>query len=142
MKQFFFAALLIAGISAASLSHAVTISLSLPATGGTNPCSTPTAQGCNPTSYINNFYTFTLLIGGLVAFGAIVFGGVKYMTSAGNPSSQSEGKAWIESALLGLLLLAGAYLILNTVNPNLTQLNLPTLQPLQTGPAGGASSNW
>ncbi|HUC02195.1 MAG TPA: hypothetical protein VMA75_04860, partial [Candidatus Paceibacterota bacterium] len=36
-------------------------------------------------------------------------------------------KEWIWGALLGLLLLAGAYLILNVINPQLVNLNLPTL---------------
>jgi len=122
------------GASGTSLAHATTISVSLPTTGGnsSNPCSSPTAAGCNPGNYINGFYQFALMIGGLLAFGAVVFGGVKYITAAGNPSGQSEGKAWIESALLGLLLLVGAYLILNTINPNLTHLDLPTLQPATT----------
>ena len=126
------------GISLVSFAHATVISLSLPSVNGvTNPCSNPTAAGCNPGNYVSSFYQFALMIGGLLAFGAVVFGGVKYITAAGNPSSQSEGKAWIESALLGLLLLAGAYLILNTVNPNLTHLSLPTLKLVQiqsTGP--------
>jgi len=115
------------GIAGVSFAHATTISLSIP-TNGTNPCASPTATNCFSGNYILSFYQFALMIGGLLAFGAVVFGGVKYITATGNPSAQSEGKAWIESALLGLLLLAGAYLILNTVNPNLTHLNLPTLQ--------------
>src|SRR5208337_1669799 len=67
-------------------------------------------------------------IGGVLAFGAIVFGGILYAASAGNPGKQSEGREWIKSALFGLLLLAGAYLILFTINPDIVSLNLPTLQ--------------
>jgi hypothetical protein len=103
--------------------NAVTISAGIP---GTNP----TAAGTSPGAFVANFYQFALLIGGILAFGAIVYGGVLHAVSAGNPSRQSEGKQWIWSALWGLLLLAGAYLILNTVNPNLLNLNLPTLSPI------------
>ena len=142
MKKVIFIILVAIGISGVSFAHAVNISLSLPTTGN-NPCSDPTSQGCSPGTYVNSFYQFALMIGGLLAFGAIVFGGVKYMASAGNPSSQSEAKEWIESALLGLLLLVGAYLILNTVNPNLTRLDLPTLQPVNiSGPAGGSGGSF
>ncbi len=95
------------------------ISLSFP---GAN-YSTSTAPG----TIVNGFYVFMLLIGGVLAFGAIIYGGVKYMTAAGNPSSQSEAKEWILSALLGILLLGCAYLILYTINPNLVHLDLPTL---------------
>jgi hypothetical protein len=80
-----------------------------------------------PAGWVANFYTFALIISGILAFGAIVYGGVKYATSAGNASSQSEGRSWIWSALLGLLLLACAYLILRTINPNLVSLQNPGL---------------
>ena len=80
-----------------------------------------------PGQYVASFYTFALMLGGVLAFGAVVYGGVLYAISMGNPSQQSEGKEWIKSALIGLLLLAGAYLILFTINPDLVNLNMPTL---------------
>ena len=92
-------------------------------------------QQANPIGIINQFYQFTLLIGGLLAFGAIVYGGIKYILAAGNPSGQTEGRDWIKSALLGLLLLMGAYLVLNTINPNLTKLSLPTLEKIRPAEA-------
>lgn len=88
-----------------------------------------------PGSWIRSFYTFTLIIGGILAFGAVVYGGIKYATSAGNPSAQSDGRSWIWSALIGLLLLAGAWLILNTINPNLVKLQNPTVNKLTATPA-------
>jgi len=89
--------------------------------------------------FIQNFYLFALLISGILAFGAIVWGGIKYAAGRGNPSSESEGKSWIYNALLGILLLAGAWIILNTINPNLVSLQLPTLSGVTaTAPQGGA----
>jgi hypothetical protein len=99
--------------------YAATISMSIP---GNTPNSTST-----PGAYIANFYQFALMIAGVLAFGVIVYGGIRYMTSGGNPSGQSDAKEWIEAALLGLLLLAGAYFILNVINPQLLNLTLPTL---------------
>lgn len=101
---------------------AVTISATIP--GMTSAATTSTSPG----AFVSGFYQFALMIGGVLAFGAIVYGGILYAASAGNPSKQSEGKEWIKSALFGLLLLAGAYLILYTINPNLVNLGLPTLQ--------------
>ncbi|MBU6500501.1 MAG: hypothetical protein KGJ89_01575 [Patescibacteria group bacterium] len=89
----------------------------------------PFSTGPDIPSTVNAFYKYALYLGGILAFGAVVFGGVKYIFAAGNPSGQSEGKDWIKSALLGLVLLGGAYLILNVINPNLVNLNLPTLSP-------------
>ncbi len=95
----------------------------------------------NPCSYIFSFYTFALMIGGILAFGAIVYGGVKYTMAAGNPSGQSEGKEWVKGALLGLLLLVGAYLILNVVNPDIVKCTLPTIGGITNGTGGSGQIN-
>jgi hypothetical protein len=83
-----------------------------------------------PGAFVANIYQFALMIGGILAFGVVVYGGVRYMASAGNPSGQSEAKEWIYAALIGLLLLVGAYFVLDVVNPDLLELNLPTLSQL------------
>ncbi len=128
-----------------SIAHAVTISMNIP---GASPNSSST-----PGAFVANFYQFALMIGGVLAFGVIVYGGVRYMASVGNPSGQSDAKEWIEAALLGLLLLVGAYFILNVINPQLLNLTLPTLTAVNiqapttagggitTGCAGGGCQN-
>lgn len=93
-----------------------------------------------PCGWIVNFYNFALIMAGILAFGAIVFGGFKYATSAGNASKQSEGRSWIWSALLGVLLLAAAYLVLHTINPNLTNCSLPSLSGISAGLGGGGGA--
>ena len=106
------------------------------------------AQGAEPQTpgtIVQDVYNFALMIGGLLAFGAIVFGAIKYTLAAGNPSGQHEGREWITQALLGLLLLVGATLVLNTINPELITLKLPDLVRLEykpdTNQAGGCSSS-
>lgn len=71
---------------------------------------------------IGNFYSWALGIGGLVALGVLIFGGILYTTSAGNASRQGDAKEWIIGALIGLLILFGSWFILNTINPELTKL--------------------
>jgi hypothetical protein len=112
--------------------HAVTLSVS-----GNLPGLS--ANPTNPGAWINGFYNLALMLGGVLAFGAVVYGGVLYAASAGNASKQSEGKEWIWAALTGLLLLAGAWLVLNTINPTLTNVSFPTLSSLSatSGGAGG-----
>jgi hypothetical protein len=105
---------------------ATTISISSAIPGVTNVSTT------GPAGWVSSFYTFALLISGILAFGAIVFGGVKYAISAGNPSKQSEGRSWIWGALIGLLLLGIAWLILHTINPNLTKLEIAPLSPISS----------
>lgn len=79
--------------------------------------------------YIKYLYVFALGIVGLTAFGAMVYGGIVYMSSAGNPSLQTEAKDRITNALLGLGLLLISWLILNTINPDLVNLTAPKLTP-------------
>ncbi|MBI2506707.1 MAG: hypothetical protein HYW00_01030, partial [Candidatus Colwellbacteria bacterium] len=96
---------------------------------------------------IADFYQWALGIGGIVALGVIIFGGILYTVSAGNSSRQEDAKQWITSALMGLLLLFGSFLILNTINPELTKLkdlNLVVNEAAQgtfTGSLGNPSAN-
>jgi len=112
------------GVISAVSANAVGINVNIPgsqAVSASNPCTT-----------VINFYWFALLISGILAFGAIVYGGIKYALAAGNPSGQSEGKEWIMGAIWGILLLSAAYLLLNIVNPTLTKCEMPVLPPLQS----------
>jgi len=102
-----------------ALATAITVNPNIP--GLTN------VSTAGPAGWIKSIYGFALIFSGILAFGAIVYGGVKYAISAGNASKQAEGRAWIWSALIGLLLLAGAYIILQTVNPDLVKLQNPTI---------------
>jgi hypothetical protein len=72
--------------------------------------------------YITAIYNFALMIIGIICFGALVYGGFLYLTSAGNPARIKEAKDQIFSAILGLIILFSAYLILRTINPELVIL--------------------
>jgi hypothetical protein len=91
--------------------------------------------------FIANFYTLALLFAGILAFGAIVYGGVRYAAGRGNPTSESEGRSWITNALLGLLLLVGAYIILYTINPTLVSLTVPNLPALNVASSSQGLGN-
>ena len=83
----------------------------------------PTVE--TPAGYIARLYQFGLMIAGLAAFGAIVFGSIQYIASAGNTSLQGDAKDRIYQAILGLILLLGAFLVLYTINPDLVSLRNP-----------------
>ncbi|GEM_PF-4031032 len=97
-------------------------------------------QSGDPASLVNNFYLYILGIAGTLAVIMIVFGGIKYVVTAGNVSAQGDAKDIIKSAVWGLVLLAGAFLILNTINPNLVELRNPALTQ-QELPEGAAPPN-
>lgn len=83
--------------------------------------------------YIRGVYLFGLGFAALLAMGMIVFGGIIYIISRGNPSKITEAKEIIQGAIYGLLLLIGAYVILYNVNPNLVGLNTLDIKEVRPG---------
>ncbi|MCX6764625.1 MAG: pilin [Candidatus Nealsonbacteria bacterium] len=84
---------------------------------------TTTSNLVDFTEYV---YRWAILLGGLAAFFALIFGGFKYLTSVGDPIKMKEGQDRIRDALIGLVLLLSSFIILNTLNPELTTITLPT----------------
>ncbi len=97
----------------------------LPACQGDQPCK-PGDQGFGLPQFINYIFIFSLGIVGIVGIIAIIIGGLGYVTAVGNPQKAGDAKSRILSALLGIILLLGSYVILDTINPNLTKLKMPT----------------
>lgn len=73
-------------------------------------------------AYVEKLIPFILAFVALAAFVQIVFGGIMYATSGGNPSAISDATNRIWMAILGLLLALSGYLILRTINPDLVNL--------------------
>ncbi len=65
-------------------------------------------------------YEWGVGLGGLFAFGMLVFAGVEYMTSAGNSAKMKQAVNRITSAIAGLALLLSVFIVLNIINPELT----------------------
>jgi len=76
-------------------------------------------------SYIKRIYQFGVGISGVLAVGMIVAGAIYYSVSAGSPDKQNDAKSMITSALWGVALLLGSFLILNTINPQIVKLEPP-----------------
>ena len=72
------------------------------------------------------FYYFIVTIAGFAAFVMLVWGGFEWLTSAGSPTRTGNAKDRITSALIGLLIILGSYLILQIINPDLLILNMPS----------------
>ncbi len=93
----------------------------------------------NFNQYINQLYFVSISIAALLAVIKIIIGGVKWMLTD-VVTQKSDAKNDIRSALLGLLLIIAAVLILGTINPQLTNLNVLQSAPgiqLQRGQGGG-----
>ncbi|MEM2954985.1 MAG: pilin [Candidatus Nanoarchaeia archaeon] len=87
-----------------------------------------------PADYIRLAFIFGLGLVGITALFALVFGGIRYITSADSETKITDAKAWLTGAILGLVLLLGSYLILKTINPDLIILQEPTLIPIEIEP--------
>ncbi len=90
----------------------------------------PGAEGKNKSfpEYVTSIYNLGLWLVGISAMFMLSVGGFMYLTSAGNTSAAGSAKGVIKDALIGLVLGLFAWLILNTINPDLTTLNVSGLQ--------------
>ncbi len=99
-----------------------------------------------PAQFVKYVYIFALGLAGILAFGMIAFAGLEWTLSGGNESWKADAKDRIQNAIFGLLLLLAAYVIFNTINPDLVLLRQPSLGginvppptiPTQPGQPGG-----
>ncbi|HAS80991.1 MAG: hypothetical protein UR25_C0003G0155 [Candidatus Nomurabacteria bacterium GW2011_GWE1_32_28] len=93
-------------------------------------------NACPFGNYLNIMIKIIIGMAAVLAMVMITMGGVEYMSSE-LISGKEAGKETVKNAIFGLLIALGAYLILNTINPQLLSAcldNLPkaeiTIQPL------------
>src|SRR3989344_501382 len=111
-------ALLLLIIVAAPFTNAVVLESGLPNTDlkpGTDISSLTMAQ------YINYIYIFVLGVIGIAVFASLVFWGVVWISS-GIADKRGMALGKIKDAFTGLAIALGAYIILNTINPDLLTL--------------------
>jgi len=102
----------------------------------------PEIQGFKPENvatnlpqYVKYIFNFAVALVGLIAFGVLVWAGIRYVTSAGKPEELKKSKKRIQASLLGILILLFSYLILTTINPQLVVFRLPGLSSVPVTPA-------
>ncbi|MFB6212790.1 MAG: pilin [Candidatus Magasanikbacteria bacterium] len=90
----------------------------------------PISEGNTPTSiggYINSLYNTALGLAAIAAVGLVVIGGFYWSLAGGSKSRMSQAKDYITSALWGFGLLLGAFILLRTINPQLVNLESPSV---------------
>jgi len=88
--------------------------------------------------YVKYIFYFSIGIIGFIIFGALVYSGIQYLTSAGQPAKLAEAKKGIISAFLGAIILLSAVLIFKTINPSLVDLELEEITPVSAPLPPGA----
>lgn len=72
-------------------------------------------KGYGPTGLIeyfyNNGYYFLLRVGGVLAVVMMMWYGIKYLSSGGNPEKAKQAKAGVLNTIYGVVIAALAYLI-------------------------------
>ena len=119
-----FAALLILFCSSFSVVEG-SLEIGYPTVPGTE---TPDEETRLP-EYIKYIFNFSVIIAGILAFAVMVYGGIVYLISAGDPTKISDAKSRMFGGIVGLVLLLMTYLILTTINPELTILK--EMEPLK-----------
>ncbi len=72
--------------------------------------------------YIKAIYDYGIMIGGILAALMLMAGGIIWLTSGGDSGKVSKAKGIIAGSITGVVILMGAYFILNTINPDLVQM--------------------
>ncbi|MFA4831360.1 MAG: pilin, partial [Patescibacteria group bacterium] len=79
----------------------------------------------NIAEFIRYIYKYSMIAGITISILMIIVAGLQYVTSAGEQTKITSAKKRISGAIMGLVLLATSYTILNTINPALVNLRLP-----------------
>lgn len=87
-------------------------------------------QASNLGGYLNLMIKLFIGICAVLSVIMIVAGGIEYMTSE-LPGLKSAGKERIIQAILGLLLALGAWTLLYTINPDLLNSDLKSLEKVE-----------
>ncbi|MDD5551560.1 MAG: glucosaminidase domain-containing protein [Candidatus Pacebacteria bacterium] len=86
----------------------------------------PEAFGKAPTTtlpdYIVYIYRFAVVSAGALAMLMLIIGGLRLMTSSGNPTKLEKGREQVLNAILGLIIILFSASILALINPNLLTL--------------------
>jgi len=81
--------------------------------------------------YISAIYNYGVGIVGIVAAMMLMIGGIIWLTAAGSSSKIEQAKSFIGSSLTGMALVFTAYILLNTINPDLVNLKTNPVTKLE-----------
>ncbi len=78
----------------------------------------------SPVELFNALFTLSITIGAILAVVMFMYGGIQMITARDNAGTVGKGKKRMTNAIYGLLMLLSTYIVLNTINPQLTNLDL------------------
>jgi hypothetical protein len=105
-------------------SYAFALEIKYPSMGGQGLSEKPSFP-----EYVKYIFNFSIIIAGVIAFGVLVFSGIKILTSPDQPETIKDARTKITGAFLGIVILLSSYLLLTTINPQLSMLSLEPTKP-------------
>lgn len=87
--------------------------------------------------YIRALFVYFIWVVGILAVFMIIYAGVKWISAAGNPGRIKDARETLNNAVIGVIIALTSFLLLNIINPKLTQLNVPGLNQVQTAQLNG-----
>jgi hypothetical protein len=80
--------------------------------------------------YVAALYVFVVSAIGILAALLIMYGGLKWLTAGGDRGRVQDAKDQISSAIIGILIAFGAYLLLLTISPKLVKFSSLEIKPV------------
>ena len=94
--------------------------------------SPPTGQ-TDIAGYFRYIYTAAIALGGVICLIALIWGGLQFLISAGNPAQMADARERILYGIIGFLILLGSFVFLNEINPQLTTFTPPMIRGVGQG---------
>ncbi|NQT49395.1 hypothetical protein HQ571_01735 [Candidatus Kuenenbacteria bacterium] len=85
--------------------------------------------------YIGAAYRYGVVLGSILAVLSLMFGGVLYMIGGMNQAMITKAKGFMGGSVMGLVLLLGSFVMLNSINPNLIELKPVEVEIVKAGVA-------
>jgi|GEM_PF-1161266 len=96
----------------------------------------------NLSQFIRNFINLAIAIAGVGSFGLLLYGGIRYIASAGDKVGTQKAREVITASIVGLIIVVGSYTVATTLGTvfgfNPTNITIPEA-PRSTGGGGGGS---
>lgn len=93
------------------------------------------------TNLIQYAYEWVFALAGLAFFISLIYAGIQYLSSMGDPAKTKSAMDRIKNAFIGIILLLSSWLILNTINPDLTSFKITVPDFGQMGGIGTTTNN-
>ena len=133
-EKIFFCLFLFLFISGFVFAQEKALEVQYPDIPGEKPLTSQTSLA----DYVSYIYKVIITLSGALALGALIFGGLRYLSSMGKPEKLNEAKRQILSAFWGTVLLFASYLILYIINPQIVNLKILSPPPFPSLPSSSS----